>query len=48
MNNIIYCLDKNYLNYISYVFDTFKKFHDFKKYTFYFVLTDNEKKIKKI
>lgn len=45
MNNIIFCLDDNFLFYINYVLKTFNKFHDLKNYIFYFVLTDSDKNI---
>ena len=45
MNNIIFCLDDNYLKYLKNVLETLYYFNDLKKYNFYFVIYKNNKEI---
>ena len=45
MHNLIFCLDKNFVNLIYYVFTTFIKFNNPLNYKIYFVLYDPEKEI---
>jgi len=43
MNNIVFCIDKNFICLTKFVFSTFCKYHDVKKYKIYFILYDETK-----
>jgi lipopolysaccharide biosynthesis glycosyltransferase len=43
MNNIVFCIDNNFIGLTKFVFSTFCKYHDVKKYKIYLILYDETK-----